>query len=554
MSNVSKQPSLEKTKEVVRDNPGEDPSCVLEAYKEHLTPYERTEIERYQRVYYTGVTAEKINPPSEGPVHNHGFDDEKGCYNIVLHDHIAYRYEILRVLGKGSFGQVVRAFDHKKNIHVAVKVVRNEPRFHRQVREEVRLLDVLRKLDKNNNHNVVHMLDAFTFRSHPVIIFELHSFNLFELIKKNRFQGFQLYLVRKFGRSILQCLDLLHRNRIIHCDLKPENVLLREAGRTGIKVIDFGSSCYEDKTIYTYIQSRFYRAPEIILGLKYGMPIDMWSFGCILAELHTGVPIFPGESEGDQIALMMELRGKPSDQLLLMSKRRKHFFTEDLIPRYCTLKVNADGKKVLVGGTSKRGRPRGPPGSKDLEKALKSDDPAFLDFIDQCLQWNPADRLTPSEALKHPWMQSSQSAPARKASAEKIKSVQKKIQGGPAPHARKKSGAKASDSLAGYAKEKLKGEPAGKVRTLRQDSLAQSKHRRIRTAPAEDVLSKLTLDPSQVREMKAMFQERKKRAKPTGSDSQSSLDQGGEAKGIDEQAPAPVQTNAGPNAVTAGKD
>jgi dual specificity tyrosine-phosphorylation-regulated kinase 2/3/4 len=78
----------------------------------------------------------------------------------------------------------------------------------------------------------------------------------------SRLQGFSLQLVRKFAHSILFCLDLLHRNRLIHCDLKPENVLLKQHGRSGIKVIDFGSSCFETQRIYTYIQSRFYRAPE----------------------------------------------------------------------------------------------------------------------------------------------------------------------------------------------------------------------------------------------------------------------------------------------------
>ena len=83
---------------------------------------------------------------------------------------------------------------------------------------------------------------------------------------------------------------------IVHCDLKPENVMLRQPNRSIIKVIDFGSSCMTDERIYTYIQSRFYRAPEVIMGLPYGTPIDMWSFGCILAELFTGYPLFPGES------------------------------------------------------------------------------------------------------------------------------------------------------------------------------------------------------------------------------------------------------------------
>ena len=142
--------------------------------------------------------------------------------------------------------------------------------------------------------NIIHMYESFVFRNHMCITFELLSVNLYELIKKNKFQGFSIQLVRRFAFSMLKCLEALYNNHIIHCDLKPENVLLKQQGRSGIKVIDFGSSCFENERVYTYIQSRFYRAPEVILGAKYGMPIDIWSLGCILAELSTGYPLLPG--------------------------------------------------------------------------------------------------------------------------------------------------------------------------------------------------------------------------------------------------------------------
>lgn len=115
-------------------------------------------------------------------------------------------------------------------------MVRNEKRFHRQAQEEIRILEHLRKQDRNGTMNVVHMLENFTFRNHICMTFELLSMNLYELIKRNKFQGFSLPLVRKFAHSILQCLEALSRHRIIHCDLKPENILLKQQGRSGIKV------------------------------------------------------------------------------------------------------------------------------------------------------------------------------------------------------------------------------------------------------------------------------------------------------------------------------
>lgn len=380
------------------------PEQAVKIYGSKLSVFEHQEISGFPHIYFVGQHAKKRQGLPGGP-NNSGFDDDSGSYQMVAHDHISYRYEILKILGKGSFGQVLKVYDHKTQQHIALKMVRNEKRFHKQAVEEIKILEHLRKQDKENDCNIVHMSDHFNFRNHVCITFELLSMNLYELIKKNKFQGFSLALVRKFAHSILMCLDMLYRNRIIHCDLKPENILLKQPGRSGIKVIDFGSSCYEHQRIYTYIQSRFYRAPEVILGGKYGMPIDIWSFGCILAELLTGYPLFPGEDEGDQLATMMEVLGMPPPKLLENCKRQRMFFSSKGHPRYCTVTQNSDGTISYGGGRSRRGKFRGPPETKDLSRALKGcDDPLFLDFLQRCLDWDPAARMTPSQALRHGWL------------------------------------------------------------------------------------------------------------------------------------------------------
>jgi dual specificity tyrosine-phosphorylation-regulated kinase 2/3/4 len=145
------------------------------------------------------------------------------------------------------------------------------------------------------------------------------SINLYEQIKDNNFKGLSLRLIKKYAIQILQSLKFLRKNFVVHCDLKPENILLVENGKEEIKVIDFGSSCFESEQLYTYIQSRFYRAPEIMLGIRYTSAIDVWSLGCILAELFTGFPLFPGESEPEQMALIMEVNGLPPVKLLKVS-------------------------------------------------------------------------------------------------------------------------------------------------------------------------------------------------------------------------------------------
>lgn len=211
------------------------PNVALRYYSNILTTYELHEVQNYREIHFIGHKAKKRAGIIGGP-NNSNYDNENGSYIHIIHDHVAYRYEVLKVIGKGSFGQVVKAYDHKIQDFCALKMVRNEKRFHRQAQEEIRILEHLRKLDKDNAMNIIHIFDNFTFRNHICITFELLSINLYELIKKNKFQGFSLQLVRRFSHSLLQCLDALNRNKIIHCDMKPENVLIKQPGRSGIKV------------------------------------------------------------------------------------------------------------------------------------------------------------------------------------------------------------------------------------------------------------------------------------------------------------------------------
>jgi dual specificity tyrosine-phosphorylation-regulated kinase 2/3/4 len=320
--------------------------------------------------------------------YNHGYDDERGDYLVVEGDHLCYRYEVVGVLGKGSFGQVVHCRDHKTGGSVAVKIIRNKKRFHAQALVEVKILQQIVEWDPQDKHFMVKMTDHFYFRGHLCIVTELLSINLYELIKANKFCGFSTVLIRRFTTQMLASLALMRSHRIVHCDLKPENILLRHPAKSGIKVIDFGSSCHESEKVYTYIQSRFYRSPEVILGMNYAMAIDMWSLGCILAELYTGYPIFPGENEHEQLACIMEVLGVPDSYIVHKASRRKLFFDATGAPRPF---VNAKGKRRR-------------PGTKSLATVLKCDDELFLDFIAKCLTWDPDKRLKPQPAMRHPWI------------------------------------------------------------------------------------------------------------------------------------------------------
>jgi len=153
-------------------------------------------------------------------------------------------------------------------------------------------------------------------------------------------------------------------------------------------VIDFGSSCLEHEKIYTYIQSRFYRSPEVILGMNYHMAIDMWSLGCILAELYTGYPIFPGENEQEQLSCIMEVLGVPDKEFVNRSSRKKLFFEPNGAPR------------AVINSKGRRRRP----GTKTLAQALRCNDDEFIDFIGKCLVWDPERRIKPQAAMRHPFI------------------------------------------------------------------------------------------------------------------------------------------------------
>ena len=362
------------------------PATALQLFIQDLTSFEQGEVLEYPQIFFLGLRSKKLHPNAYDK--NYGYDDERSDYKLVQGDHIAYRYEVIEMLGKGSFGQVCRCFDHKEKVCVAVKVIRNKKRFHKQGVVEVRVLDHIVKHDKEEIANAIFMKDKFLFRNHLCITFELLSINLYELMKSNSFQGFSLGLIRRFAIQILCCLKFTYKHKIIHCDLKPENILLKQPNKSGIKVIDFGSSCFETERIYTYIQSRFYRAPEIMLGIPYTVAIDMWSVGCILGELFTGYPLFPGEREQEQLLCIMEVLGLPSPYLLSQASRKKLFFDKDSNPR---IEPNS------------RGRVRYP-GTRSLKEKIRCSDSKFLNLVSRCLDWDPETRITPDEALAHEWI------------------------------------------------------------------------------------------------------------------------------------------------------
>lgn len=213
-----------------------------------------------------------------------------------------------------------------------MKIIKNKKAHNCQALIELRILDYLNnEVDIHDNFHIIRKFDHFYYKNHLCILFELLNENLYELLKQNYFQGLSLNSIRFIIKQILEAVYQLEKSNLIHCDLKPENILLKinkeNKNEILIKVTDFGSACFKGNTIFQYIQSRYYRAPETILGYPYSLEIDIWSLGCIAAELFLGEPLFPGSSEYDQLNKILGFIDEEiPDYMLKEAKNVKKYF------------------------------------------------------------------------------------------------------------------------------------------------------------------------------------------------------------------------------------
>ncbi|EDS30084.1 Dual specificity tyrosine-phosphorylation-regulated kinase [Culex quinquefasciatus] len=322
---------------------------------------------------------EDTSHKKERKLYNDGYDDENHDYIIKNGEKFLDRYEIDSLIGKGSFGQVVKAYDHEEECQVAIKIIKNKRPFLSQAQIEVNLLEMMNRADAENKYYIVKLKRHFMWRNHLCLVFELLSYNLYDLLRNTNFRGVSLNLTRKFAQQL--CTALLF-------------------------LIDFGSSCQLGQRIYQYIQSRFYRSPEVLLGIPYDLAIDMWSLGCILVEMHTGEPLFSGSNEADQINKIVEVLGMPPKHILDQAHKTRKFF-EKLSDGSYVLRKTQNQRKYKAPGSRKLhdilgvetggpgGRRHGEPGHS-VSDYLK-----FKDLILRMLDYDPKTRCTPYYALQH---------------------------------------------------------------------------------------------------------------------------------------------------------
>jgi dual specificity tyrosine-phosphorylation-regulated kinase 2/3/4 len=321
------------------------PERARKVFSQNLNNYEKIEILKYKEIFYVGQGKKK---------ECNSYDDEQSNLILYQNDHIAYRYQVKKLIGLGSFSQVYEAYDWKKKSSVALKVIRNKKKFKKQSSLEIEFLKTVK--EKAANLPFPKILTSFEFREHVCIVFSLLQQESREVLS-----SFSDFL--KFSVDILACLQFLHVSKVVHCDLKPSNIIIS----SGIAyLIDLGTSTRISEQVYKYIQSRSYRAPEVIFRIKYDEKIDIWSFGCVLFEMIKGKTLFEGNDENEIVDQIIEKIGEPPEKWRI----------------FC---VNTNLKKIE---------------NFKLCDLIQDIHPVLQDIILRCLKWNPKQRISAEEALR----------------------------------------------------------------------------------------------------------------------------------------------------------
>ncbi|KAL4625087.1 homeodomain-interacting protein kinase 2-like isoform X9 [Arapaima gigas] len=369
------------------------------------------------------ATAAVAAAPGATAISKNGSPNSEGDYQLVQREvlcSMTNSYEVLEFLGRGTFGQVVKCWKRSTNEIVAIKILKNHPSYVRQGQIEVSILARL-STESADDYNFVRAYECFQHKNHTCLVFEMLEQNLYDFLKQNKFSPLPLKYIRPVLQQVGTALMKLKSLGLIHADLKPENIMLVDPARQPyrVKVIDFGSASHVSKAVCsTYLQSRYYRAPEIILGLPFSEAIDMWSLGCVIAELFLGWPLYPGASEYDQIRYISQTQGLPAEYLLSAGTKTTRFFHRDPESTYPLWRLKTpEDHEAETGIKSKEARKyifnclddmAQVNMTTDLEGsnmlAEKADRREFIDLLTKMLTIDADKRTTPIETLNHPFV------------------------------------------------------------------------------------------------------------------------------------------------------
>uniref|UniRef100_A0A8D8APT4 dual-specificity kinase n=1 Tax=Culex pipiens TaxID=7175 RepID=A0A8D8APT4_CULPI len=332
-------------------------------------------------------------------------DDADG--HLIYHtgDILHNRYKILATLGEGTFGRVVKVKDMEMDHTMALKVIKNVEKYREAAKLEINALEKIAEKDPTFQHLCVKMLDWFDYHGHMCIAFEMLGLSVFDFLRENNYEPYPMDHVRHMAYQLCYAVKFLHDNKLTHTDLKPENILFvdsefttsfnnrknREVRRvkcTDIRLIDFGSATFDHEHHSTIVSTRHYRAPEVILELGWSQPCDVWSIGCIMFELYLGITLFQTHDNREHLAMMERILG--TIPYRMARKTRTKYFHHG--------KLDWDEKSSA--GRYVRDH------CKPLHRYVLAETPDHLqlfDIIRRMLEYDPANRITLSEALRHPF-------------------------------------------------------------------------------------------------------------------------------------------------------
>ncbi|KAI1888899.1 hypothetical protein AGOR_G00173510 [Albula goreensis] len=345
----------------------------------------------------------------ENPNLRDNWTDAEGYYRVNIGEMLDKRYGVYGYTGQGVFSNVIRARDMARaSQEVAVKIIRNNELMQKTGLKELEFLKKLNDADPDDKFHCLRLFRHFYHKQHLCLVFEPLSMNLREVLKKyGKDVGLHIKAVRSYSQQLFLALKLLKRCNILHADIKPDNILVNES-KTILKLCDFGSASHvADNDITPYLVSRFYRAPEIIIGKPYDYGIDMWSVGCTLYELYTGKILFAGKTNNHMLKLAMDLKGKMPNKMIRKGLFKDQHFDQNLNFLYIEVDKVTEREKVTVISTINPtkdlltdmvGYQRLPEDQRKKVNQLK-------DLLDQILMLDPAKRISINQALQHPFIQ-----------------------------------------------------------------------------------------------------------------------------------------------------
>jgi len=361
--------------------------------------------------YSSPTSMQKMTAESgkENPTLTDNWDDAEGYYRVRIGEVMDTRYSVFGYTGQGVFSNVVRARDSMKtNQEVCIKIIRNNEIMHKTGLKELEILRRINDTDPDDKYHCIRLHRNFFHKQHLCMVFEPLSMNLREVLKKyGKNVGLHIKAVRSYAQQMLLALKVMKKANIVHADIKPDNILVNES-KLLLKLCDFGSASHvAEGEITPYLVSRFYRAPEIILGMKYDFGIDLWSSGTTFYELYTGKIMFAGQTNNHMLKMFMDLKGKIPNKIIRKGQFKDIHFDSNCCFLYHDIDRVTQREKVvqmpvvnkvrnldheLTGGAKLP--------EEQLKKVLQ-----LRDFLDKICVLDPAKRITLNQCLTHPFIQ-----------------------------------------------------------------------------------------------------------------------------------------------------